>query len=307
MTRARRGLIQRDATMQATLFNQGGAAVETEVVLPYIELLRNMMVTTELGVTSMAGLEGNITIPRQAAPATAFSVPEAGALSLSGQILDQISLSPKRAGTWCQYTKQFLLQSAMDVESFIRTDMFAVIALYHDYMILNGQGAADQPTGILNTPGVLLVNGNGAFTGYSGDNNAPAFVDIVNFETQLNKSNARKMGRGWATTSNSRGRLMSLAKLLVGATTVPSKSLWEAMQTEFDSPAVDSQQIPNDVLMYGVWAMNVIHAMWGGLDIVVDPFTGAGQSLVKIYMNTWFDVALRHPQEFCISLAPASA
>ena len=307
--------MRRDATMQATLFGQGGATVATEVHLPIIELLRNEMVTTKLGVTSMAGLEGNIVIPRQAAPATAYSVPEIGPLTLSGQVLDQISLTPKRAGTWAQYSKQFLLQSTIDVPNFILNDLFAVLALYWDEMILNGQGAGDQPTGILNTPGVLLVNGTGAFTGYSGDNNAVSWSDLVNFDTQINKVNGRRMGRGWATTSNARGRLETLAKLLVGATTVPSVALWEAMESDIDGygmgkmkgyPAVDSQQVPNDLLMLGVWAMNVIHALWGGLDVVVDPYTGAGQGIVKIFMNTWGDVALRHPQEFCISLNAAS-
>lgn len=311
LSRSDREKLVRDSTMQATIFGQGGAAVATELLLPIVEILRNRMVTTELGVTPLTGLEGNIAIPRQTAASTAYALPETGALTLSGQILDQIVLAPHKVGAWNAYSRQLLLQSSLDLENFMRTDMFAVMALTWDYYILNGQGAGDQPTGILQSPGVLLVNGNGQFTGYSGDNAAPAWVDIVNFETQIAAINARPNGRAWATTSTAKGRLKSLARLLVGATTVPSVSLWEdgtmgqGMMNGY--PAVDSQQIPNNQLMFGVWAENVIHALWGGLNIIVDPYTGANQSIVKIFMDTFGDVAIRHPQEFCISLASAAA
>jgi HK97 family phage major capsid protein len=310
LTRRQRQQMQRDATMQATIFGQGGAAVATELLLPIVEILRNEMVTDKLGVTSMAGLEGNIIIPRQAAAATAYAVAETAALTLSGQVLDQIPLAPKRVGAWAQYSKQFLLQASIDVENFIRTDLFAVIALIWDEYIIAGQGGQGQPTGILYQNGVGLVNGTGAFTGYSGDAAAVSWADIVNFDTQINKVNARRQGRGWCTTSNARGRLETLAKLLVGATTVASIPLWESdvepMGRMKGYPAVDSQQVPSDLLIFGVWANNVIHALWGGLDIVVDPYSLSQNSEVKIVMNTWGDVALRHPQEFCISLNSAA-
>jgi HK97 family phage major capsid protein len=308
-----RDMMKRDATMQSTIFGQGGASVQTDIMLPIVEILRNEMITAALGVTPLTGLEGNIAIPRQTAASTAYALGETAALTLSGQLLDQIVLSPHKVGAYNAYSRQLLLQSSMDLESFMRTDMFAVIAIAWDEYILNGQGGADQPTGILNQNGVLLVNGNGQFTGYPGDANAPAWADIVNFETQIAKVNARRQGRAWATTSNSKGRLKTLARLLVGATTVPSVALWEGnmgggMEGMMNGyPAIDSQQIPNDVLMFGVWAQNVIHALWGGLNIIVDPYTGAANSVVKIYMDTFGDVAIRHPQEFCISLNPASA
>ena len=310
-TRRQRGRMQRDATMQATILGQGGAAIATELLLPIVEILRNEMVTDKLGVTSISGLEGNIVIPRQTAAATAYAVSETGALTLSGQLLDQIPLTPHRVGAFSQYSKQFLLQSSLDVENFIRTDLFAVMALIWDEYIIAGQGAGDQPQGILNQNGVLLVNGTGGFTGYSGDASAVSWADIVNFATQINKVNARRQGRGWCTTSNARGRLETLAKLLVGATTVASVPLWESdvepMGRINGYPAIDSQQVPSDLLIFGVWANNVIHALWGGLDIVVDPYSLSVNGEVKIVFNTWGDVALRHPQEFCISLNSAAA
>jgi hypothetical protein len=65
VSRAERRRMQRD--MQATVFNAGGAFVPTQLVVPIIELLRNRMILEQLGVQTMAGLQGNIVIPRQEA------------------------------------------------------------------------------------------------------------------------------------------------------------------------------------------------------------------------------------------------
>ena len=37
---------------------------------------------------------------------------------------------------------------------------------------------------------------------------------------------------------------------------------------------------------------------WGGLDIVVDPYSGAKKAQVSVIINSWWDVAVRHAQSF---------
>jgi hypothetical protein len=38
--------------------------------------------------------------------------------------------------------------------------------------------------------------------------------------------------------------------------------------------------------------------MWGGLDIIVDPFTRADYNEIKLVLNQFADVALRNPESF---------
>ena len=54
---------------------------------------------------------GNVVIPRQEAPATAYSVAEVAAI-YSQLTVGQVALTPKRIGTTTTYSKQLVFQSA---------------------------------------------------------------------------------------------------------------------------------------------------------------------------------------------------
>jgi HK97 family phage major capsid protein len=240
----------------------------------------------------LTGLTGNVIIPRQDAVATAYSVPEIGALNATQQILGQIALSPKRVGARQIYSKQLVFQSTPDIESFIRTDLFAVIALLWDYLGLNGQGAQSQPLGIMNTPGVQSIVFGGA----------PTYAQLVSMITALRKLNVRGPV-SFASTPATAGIFRTTAVTLTGATTVVGGAS-NALLTPDDKIAgcdfIESNQIPNDQVILGGEG-EAIKALWAGLDIVTDPFTLATNSEIVLTFNTWGDFAVRHPQAFNIS------
>lgn len=284
--------------MQVNIFGQGGATVATELMTPIIEILRNRMVMMSLGVRSLAGLEGNVVIPRQTGAGTAYAVSEIAQLSLSNQILDQIAVSPKRVGTTGNYSKQLVLQSSIDVESFMRDDFLKVLAIMWDRIILNGAGAGDEALGILNTPGIGSVTFGAAAT----------FAKLVSFWTSVATANADVGEMGYVTSIAASGVLQAAAKLLVGATTVAANPLWEGNGSNGrvnGYRAEATNQMPSNLLLFGVFS-EAIHALWGGYDVVVDPFTLADKGEVKITMNTYGDVAIRHPQCFCASADSAA-
>lgn len=292
LTRSQRQRMQRD--LVATNFNAGGASVATDLILPIIEILRNKMVTDKLGVRTLSGLEGNIAIPRQTAAATAYSVAETTALTLSTQALDQVAMTPHRVGAINRYSKQLLLQSSMDVENFVRDDLLTVIALDWDRLTLNGAGAASEPMGVINTPGVGSITFGAAAT----------FAKLVAFETAIAVLNAPTEGRAYVTTSAAKGVLKAAALLLTGATTVAARALWENDMIN-GYPAIDSQQVPLNLMVFGAWP-EVIRGLWGGFDVVIDPYTLKTNAEVEIAINTWGDVVTRHPQSFCVSADSAA-
>jgi HK97 family phage major capsid protein len=282
--------------MQATVFAQGGAFVPTLLVVPVIEILRNLVICDKLGARTMAGLTGNVVIPRQEAAATAYSVPEIGALTASGQILGQIAMTPHRVGATQNYSKQFVMQSTPDAEAFLRDDLFKVIALQHDRLLLNGQGSADEPLGVMNQLGVnsMLWNGPASYT------------NAVLMETLARTLNVVGPG-AYVSTPAVKGRMKVIPAALIGATLISGEqnSLWKPSKNENESemngqPAWDTNQIPNNQVIWGVWDQ-LIHGIWGGLDVVVDIFTKAVQAEVAVTINTWMDAAVRHPQAFTVS------
>lgn len=282
--------------MQVQVFGSGGALVPTQLVVPVIEILRNMSVLDKVGKRTMAGLQGNIVIPRQTAAGTAYSVAEIAALTATGQVLDQIALQPKRVGATENYSKQLVFQSTPDAEAFIRDDLFKVIALRWDYLGLNGQGANSEPLGILQTAGVNSVT----FAA------TPTYIKMVAFRTAIEAANVIDP-LAWISTPAVKGALSTVAEALTGATTVggAQNAIWKPGPTPVEGemvgmPAHSTNQMPNNQVMLGAFT-HLIHAVWGGLDVVVDIYTKAANAEVVLTINTWGDYALRHPQAFCIS------
>jgi hypothetical protein len=281
------------------IFNQGGAFVQTTILTPIIEILRNRMVCDRLGVQGMAGLEGNVAIPRQTGAATAYSLPEQNALTISTQALDQVLLTPHRVGAWNNYSRQLLLQSSVDVENFMREDLMKVLAIKWDYLILQGQGGGSEPTGILNTTGI----GSLAFGGTA------TWAQVVSFETSLAVANADLGNMAYVTTPSVRGRWKAVAKTGVGVTSVVPIFLWDKGNWGDGSNdgevngyrAAATNQILNNLVFFGNWE-DAIHALWGGYDVIVDPYTQATQATTRVTVNTFGDVAVRHAASFCVSV-----
>lgn len=276
---------QRD--MQAEVFATGGAFVPTQLVTPPIEILRNMEVLDKLGVRHMDGLTGNIVIPRQDAASTAYAVSEIGALTASGQILGQLALSPHRVGAQQTYSKQFVFQSSPDAETFLRDDLFKVIALKRDQLGLTGQGAGSEPLGVMNTPGVQSIVFGAT----------PTWIKIVAMETAILSANV--VGElAYVSTPATRGSLKTVAVALTGATTIggAQNAIWVG-DTMNGYKALASNQIPNNQVILGHWD-DLISASWNGFDVVVDYVTKAGNAEIVITINIWCDFAIRHPQAF---------
>lgn len=290
--------------LNVTTGTQGGNFVATLLLTPIIEILRNRMVTERLGVQTLSGLSGNVAIPRQTGAATAFSLAEAGILTKSTQAINQLSLSPHRVGAYNSYTKQLLIQSSVDVENFIRDDLLKVLAIKLDKLILEGSGAASEPTGVLNTPAIGAVTFGAAAT----------WAKVVAFETALSLANA-DMGRmAYVTTPNVRGKWKTISKV-----TNQASFLWEvALPSAFNGPAADygvgtmndgmvngyraacTNQISSDYVAFGNWEEAIL-GLFGGLDVVVDPYTSATSATVNIVVNSFIDVAVRHAASFAWS------
>ena len=287
---------QRD--LNVNTFGQGGAFVQTSILTPIIEILRNRMVCDRLGVQGMAGLEGNIAIPRQTGAATAFSLPEQTTLTKSTQALDQVMLTPHRVGAWNNYSRQLLLQSSVDVENFLREDLMKVVAIKWDNLILQGQGGGSEPTGVLNTPGIGSIMFGGTAT----------WAQIVAFETALSVANADLGNMAFVTSPTVRGRMKAVAQTGVGVTSVVPIFLWQKGAWADGSNdgemngyrAAATNQILNNLVFFGNWE-DCIHALWGGYDVIVDPYTQATDGTNRITVNTFGDVALRHAVSFCVS------
>jgi len=281
------------------VLNRDALAADSSTVVAtntvdFIDALRAKLVVVQAGARLMSGLTGNISIPRLTGGSVTWPG-ETGDTSDFGAVFDAVTMSPKRATAYQALSKQLLLQSTYDVEQIIRGDMVRAIALAVDDAAIEG-GATGMPTGILMTSGIGEVKCD-ATTGA-----AIAWQDIIDLEKEVAVDNADMGSLAFLTNPKVRGKLKDTS---VGQ---DQRMIWsENGNSLMGYPAFVTTQVPSDLeattttgcsaVIFGNFS-DLILGQWGGLDITVDPYTAAKSAQVKVYIDSFWDVAVRHAQSF---------
>ena len=120
--------------------NYGKETVATEL-LSLIEYLRKNLIAQKLGIRTLSGLVSNIAIPRQTSITSSSWAAEHSASTETYAQFDQLAMSPKRNTAASRYDVNFLRQSTIDAEAFVREDLGIALALGVDSAIFNGSGS----------------------------------------------------------------------------------------------------------------------------------------------------------------------
>jgi HK97 family phage major capsid protein/HK97 family phage prohead protease len=298
--------------LNVTTATAGGNTVATNLLAAnFIDMLRNSMMVMKMGAQLLTGLTGAIAIPRQTGAATAYWVAESGAPSESQQAFDQVPMAPKTIGAFTDISRKLLLQSSIDVEAFVRNDLAKVLGLGVDLAAIAGSGAANQPTGVINTSGIGSVVG--------GTNGlAPAWAHIVELWSDVAIANADFGSTGFLTNAKVAGKLMTTEKASGTAQFVcPGFPDANGMASFGGARAGISNQVPSNLdkgtsedvcsaILFGNWA-DLIIGEWGTLDLMVDPYTGGTSGTVRVIALQDIDIAIRHAESFSAMLDALTA
>lgn len=274
---------RRDLT--AASAGAGGYLVETANV-GFIEMLRNRSVVLNMGATRLSGLQGNVTVPRQSAAATAYWLAnEAATVTESQQTFVQMSLTPKTAGAYTEISRQLLLQSSPAAESIVSNDLAMQVALAVDLAALEGSGASGQPTGLSNTAGIGSVTGTSL-----------AAAGVIEFQTDVAGANVNPLRGGYVTTPAVAGLLMARPELpSTGTTRLWQGNIWDG--SLFNLRAMTSNQLTAATMVFGDWAEMVL-AEWGVLEVEVNPYANFQAGIVGVRALYSVDVGVRRPFAF---------
>lgn len=267
----------------ATRPGEGGELVATETT-GLIELLRNRMITTQLGATVLNGLVGNLSIPRHAGASTAYWVAEGVATTQSNIATDQVPMSPNNLTGELHYSKQLITQSSYSVEQMHENDLVRVLGLEFDRAAFYGSGAAGQPQGIVGSAGVTQL------TDYTAP--GPTWPEVVSLETAIAANNADLGNLAYACAANGRGYLKSTVKYTNGDT-----PMWDSTNILNGYRVGVSNQITATEYWFANWA-DLVLGQWGALDLTTDPYTRASFAEIRIIALLQVDVALRHGESF---------
>lgn len=276
---------RRDLTVATA--SAGGYLVSTQN-MSFIEMLRNRSVAYRMGARRLAGLMGNVTIPRQSGAATAvWLANEASTITESQQVIGQMALSPKNVGAYTEISRQLLLQSSPDAEGMVTADLAAVAALAVDAGVLNGSGASGQPTGIANTAGIGSVTGTSL--GYAG---------ILEFQTDIATANVVPAMGGYATTPTVAALMMQRQRFSSTDTPLWQGNIFDGQMAGF--AAMSSMQMTAATMMFGDWSQVVV-AEWGVLEIEVNPYANFQAGIIGVRAIVSVDCGLRYPGAFSLA------
>lgn len=281
---------KRDLNTQTA--SSGGNFVQGDVSPNVIELLRNKLVTARLGVKQVMGLKGSGLLPRATGSTTAYFVTEQGTLTKTTPTVDTVTVSPKRVGATSTYTKELLLMSPVAVDAWLKDELFTTVATKLDYTVLQGTGA-NTPTGILHTTGIGSVTFGAAAT----------WDKVTDFENAVGTGNADVVGGsfGWLTTSAVRKKWRNIARV---PTTNTAGLLWEGAGDNSadgkvaDYTAVASAQMDSNFVAFGNWADSELLYWGNGVEVIVNPFSGDQEATVRVTLNAFVDVVVRHAASF---------
>ena len=280
--------LHKRADLQASVDAAGGYTV-AEDTTGFIETLKNSMATVRAGAKMLPGLVGDVSIPRQTTDSVATWRTEGGIATESDPVFDAVTMTPHRLTSYTVYSMQLLRQSTLDIDKIVADTLYYSIANALETAGLEGSGTSQVPAGILN------ASVNDATHGSSNPTVA-SWANIVNMEKMIAVDNALAAKMAFIMKTTAAAKLKTTVR-----DSTAGGFIWEQDPllggTVNGYPALTSNVYTDDTVIFGDWTQ-LMYGQWGGLDLLVNPFSLDTYAQVRVVIAGYFDVALRHAQSF---------
>ena len=270
---------------RAAMTSTGAAAGAIETNLQpsmYIDSLRAASSVMAAGATVMSGLDRGVVIPKQATDATAYWLAEGAAATESAIDVDSISLNLKRVSGTQTFTREALLQSQPAIDEIVRRSITTQLMQAIDLAGLEGTGANNQPTGVANTSGVNTLTAAGAALTRAEALNALAAIEGDNIPTD---------NAVWIFHPTDYARTAHYTQDAGSGRFVIENGELQGRRV------IQTTKATQGTAYLGVWE-NLLIGQFGGVDLIVDPYSEAKAAKVGITAHMMADVAVRHAQAF---------
>ena len=259
---------ERGDAVAATVATDGKEIVATDK-LNILSPLMGKSILAEAGATFLTGLVGNISIPNYTGSTCGWKG-ELEAADNGKGTFGSVELSPKRLTAYIDISKQFLTQDSVGAEEMLRADIVnSLVAKLEQTIFGDAAGDTTKPAGIFNGAEVVAPS-------YQGVCEAEAAVTDYSGEKRFVMSPTAKSAFKQATISGTKSDLRLLLE-----------------DGEVDGyPVSDSSNVVAGGYAFGDFSELVV-AQWGGIDIVVDPYTLATKNAIRLVINAYFDAKVR--------------
>ena len=250
-----------------------GAGFVPTVVPGAIDALRTPTMAERVGVTTINNASANLQFPRVSAKASGTEATEASADADSGLDMDSVTLTPTRVAAKTLWSKQLMLQGGSAVDQLISRELSAGINETIDKAVfaaaVAGAGDANAVAGNLNYADI--TGAEKAVLAAGGDLSRCAWIG---------SPSAMSIVKGEAAVSSIRA--------------VVENNQLDGFTTYFTPNLADTAGAPTvGTLLFGDYAQGMLLAFFGGIDLLVDPYSNAGTAQIALHVNKFYDTAVR--------------
>lgn len=284
--------------------SEGGVNIQTNVG-GIIDVLLPSTVLANLGVTRFDNLTGNLDLPQASTQPSAGWNTENGTATEKSPAFGKVSFSPKRLAAFIQVSNQLLRQSSNSIDAYVRQYLINAMAQELEKAAIKG-GGSNEPTGIIGNANVNVIYAGGAASNSTNANGAAiVWADVVNAMKAVENSNA--MGQAYLTNPLVKAALQTTPRQSSG---VEGNFIMQSGAGELNGyPMAVTTNVPSTLskgsasdlsaLIFGDFSKLAI-ASWGGMELTVDPFSGATAGLTNMVLNSYMDVNLLQPKAFAV-------
>ena len=261
--------MEKRTTLQAGVQYYG----KEDVAPDYLDLvtpLENELIAAQAGATFLTGLKGDIVVPFYTG-STAGWAGEIGDASNGEGTFKQKTLAPKRITAYIDLSKQLLIQANDSIERYIQNSLVnAVRETLESTMFGNAASTDNKPAGLL--------------YGTSPRESAITYGALVDAETALYKNNFKNLA--WVASYDALGVLKQTQKVNGQAIMLCENGIIDGR------PVFASNNVTKKGLILGDFSELTI-GQWGGIEVVVDPYTQLLKGTIRLVVNAYFNYFLR--------------
>jgi HK97 family phage prohead protease/HK97 family phage major capsid protein len=238
-----------------------------------IDALRTPTMAERVGVTTINNATGNLKFPRVSAKAAGTEETEVSADNASGLELDEVTLSPIRVAANTKYSKQLILQGGAQVDAMISRELAAGINETIDAAVFtkaaeNAAASTDLDGGALTAGTVIGMQEDVLAAG--GDLSRCAYVASPQAMTYLKS-----------------------AHLIDSVSAMVDNNRIDGFESYFTPQLANLDAATRGAILFGDFQLGMVLAFFGGIDLLVDPYSNAGTAQIALHVNKFYDTEVR--------------
>lgn len=282
--------------MSAGSASAGGNFVQTDK-MGFFDVLRADRVLDKVGAEWEMGMVPNVDYTGFSTGWTFADAAENATAADADAVTVNRSVSPKRIAGKILLSNQLMIQDpTMDAK--LLQSLQNALYPYVEGKVLTGTGTSNAMTGI-------TANATAATLALGTNGGAPSLTYIQNMRKTLLNGNVDASKIFWLINPNTEALLMATpVDTGSGAMLIPYGSYFNGATGFINNiPYLVTSNLPNNLtkgtsssncsaVIAGDFS-NLKVCQWGGLDIVIDPYTAAAEGQTRIICNTYWDTTIK--------------